>query len=102
MNDRNTEQKAWGDVTGRDYKINKMGLKQGHLQHFYVSKEAPTMHHHGETSHIISRNSVRWGVSLKCLHTNACMMANKYESEICVQLQGYSLGRNKDVVGWVP
>lgn len=99
MNDRNVEQ-AWGDVIGRDYKINKMGLKHGHLWHFHVSKEAPTMYRHGEMPQTPSRNSACWGVSLKCLHTNAYMMGNKYdESEICVQLQGYSLGRNGDVVG---
>ena len=28
-------------VMGRNHKINKIGLKQGHLQYWHVSKEVP-------------------------------------------------------------
>lgn len=41
---RVTEEKVWGDVTGRDHKISKTGLKQHYLQNSHVSKEVPTKH----------------------------------------------------------
>lgn len=45
--DKVDEQSAWGDVTGRSHKINRTGIKQGHLQHLHVSKKVPTSHHYG-------------------------------------------------------
>lgn len=86
------EQRAWGHVTGTDHKINKMGLKRGHLQHLYISKEMPARYHDGEILQSPSREPTCWGASLKCLYTNACSMGNKHdEIQICVQLQGYKL-----------
>ena len=79
-------------MTGRDHKINKTGLKQGHLQHLHVSKEVPTRHHYGEIPKTLSRESTCRGASLKCPYANARSMGNKREeSEMRVQLQGYDL-----------
>jgi len=39
--DRVNGQRAWGDVTGMEHKIKKMGFKWSHLQHSKVSKEVP-------------------------------------------------------------
>lgn len=84
---RVTEEKVWGDVTGRGHKINKTGLKQHYLQNSHVSKEVPTKHHSGEMSQSFPWNSAFWGASLKCLCTNTCSMGNKQNAlEICVQL----------------
>lgn len=58
------EQRAWGDVTRPEH---KMGLKWGHLQHLHVSKEMPTRHHDGEMPQSLSRESICWGASVKCL-----------------------------------
>ena len=91
MTDRVDEQRAWGDVTGTGHKINKMGLKRGHLQHLHVSKEMPIRHHDGEIPQSLSRQPTCWGASLKCLNTTACSMGNKHEELVCVQLQGYDL-----------
>lgn len=49
------EQRTWGDVTAMEHKINKTGLKQGHLQHLHISKEMPTWHHDGEIPQFPSR-----------------------------------------------
>lgn len=77
---RVSEQRAQGDVTGRDHKISNIKLKQGHLQHFAISKEVPTRHHYRETSHTISKNSMSWGASFKCLYTNACSTGNNHDA----------------------
>ena len=37
-----------GDLTGRDHKINKMGLKLDYLQHLCVGKEVSIRHCYGE------------------------------------------------------
>lgn len=42
------EDRAWSYVTERDHKINKTGLKQGHLRPLHASKEVPTRHSYGE------------------------------------------------------
>lgn len=67
VTDMIAEQRVWGDLTGTGHKINKMRLKQGDLQHLYVNKEVPTMHRYGEIPQTLSRNSVCWGASLKCM-----------------------------------
>lgn len=69
--DRVDKQSAWTDVTERDHKFKKTGLKQGHLWHLPVSKDVSTKHHYGEIPQTLSRKSVSWGVSLKCMHTIA-------------------------------
>lgn len=92
--DRIAEQRVWGGVTGKDHKINKMGLRQGHLQHvhLHVSKEVPTRHHHGEILKPFL-GSQHAGVPLGsvCTRTHS-EWGNKHdELEICVLLQGYDL-----------
>jgi len=70
-------QRAWGDATGTEHKINKTGLKRGHLQHLCVSKETPTRHHAGEIPQSLSRAPACWGAtSIKRRRTNACSMEN--------------------------
>ena len=48
VTDRVAEQRAWVDVIGKDHKINKTGIKQGHLQHLQIIKEMPKRHHYRE------------------------------------------------------
>lgn len=37
-------QGQWGDMSGMEHKINKTGLKWGHLRHVYIRKEVPARH----------------------------------------------------------
>jgi len=54
LTDRITEQRAWGDVMGRDHKINMIGLN---LHHLYVSKQVPSKLHYSKSRQTLSRNS---------------------------------------------
>lgn len=55
--DKVRKQRAWGDVTGMEHKINKMGLKRDYLQQLHVSEEVPTRHHYREVPQTLSRKS---------------------------------------------
>lgn len=94
------DQRACGDDNRKEHKINKMGLKWGHLQHLHVSKQMWTRHHYGKNQQqqqnnnnkhkksnprTVSGKSAYWVACLKCLYTNACSIGNKHEElEICV------------------
>jgi len=54
--DRIAEQRD--DDMGRNHKINKMELKQGHLQYLHVSKEVPTRHHYREIPNSLQELSI--------------------------------------------
>lgn len=95
--DRADEQRAWGDVNIREYKINKLRLKQGHLKYMHVRKEVVRRQHYGKTNmqtkrtnkkpQTCSGKSTHQCTFLKCLHTKACHIENKNEAlEVCVQL----------------
>lgn len=89
--DRVAEQRAWVDVIGKDHKINKMGIKQGHLPHLQNIKEMPKRHHYGEIpqSYLWTKHAGLPPLSA-CTWTHTVWGANKM-SEMCVCLQGYDL-----------
>ena len=91
--DRFDKQRVSNDVNERECKINETELKRGHQQHLCVSKEVPTSHHYGKKpNQTVSGKSTGWGASLKCIHTNAHGVGNKYEDlQVCVLLQCYDL-----------
>jgi len=58
----------------------------------HFSKDVPTGQHCGKTSLAFPGKSAQLGASLKYLYTYMHSKRNKQEeSEICLQLQGYSL-----------
>lgn len=66
-----TAQRMWHVVSGRNRKISKIGIKQGHFQQLLFSQEIPTSHHYGEIFQTLSRSTTCWSASLKYLSSNA-------------------------------